>query len=417
MGKIDKAIRSQFSIGAKNILVGMVAQKLSAAEVDRAKELASEFIEMNSSSDKSASDFFDRFGIEFNESDFEELEKKTSKYISRIPAIVQDLNGRIAKSTLRTFKLAWPEQEALEAAALTEFHRRLHTRWSGGLSLLRMLHFMVRDLGNERAKKNKRRKNDRLLSDVLLRLHARGCQVADEAITLLSSGFADGAMARWRTLYEIVVVATVISEFGEEIALRYIAHTAIENKAGMDLYLKSYAEAGEKRFSKKQQAIVQKEYERVVATYGKSFVAPYGWAAKHLGLSKPIFSNLEFVAKSAETRSTYKMASYNVHASAHGIVHRLGVYDAEKLIIAGASNAGLSVPAQNVAISLVQLTQLLLGKRLSIDETSFLKMLVLLSAEIGEKFCRVEATLKRDEQALKQKAGTRPRGQTKETAN
>ena len=51
---------------------------------------------------------------------------------------------------------------------------------------------------------------------LLIRL-VRACQVTDEIICLLENGFADGAMARWRTLHEIAVVAVVISQHGENL--------------------------------------------------------------------------------------------------------------------------------------------------------------------------------------------------------
>ncbi|WP_224497072.1 DUF5677 domain-containing protein [Bradyrhizobium septentrionale] len=47
-------------------------------------------------------------------------------------------------------------------------------------------------------------------------LHARSCQITQEIIWLLSGGFADAAMARWRTLREATAVASLIGEHGED---------------------------------------------------------------------------------------------------------------------------------------------------------------------------------------------------------
>jgi hypothetical protein len=74
------------------------------------------------------------------------------------------------------------------------------------------------------------------LQSILTRLLARGCQVSDEIISLLENGFADGAMARWRTLREIAVVATVIRRYGTDIGARYVDHQAVESKRKMDKY-------------------------------------------------------------------------------------------------------------------------------------------------------------------------------------
>src|SRR2546430_2394755 len=46
----------------------------------------------------------------------------------------------------------------------------------------------------------------------LIRLHARSCLVFSEVITLLRSGHASGAHARWRTLHEIAVVTFFLRE-------------------------------------------------------------------------------------------------------------------------------------------------------------------------------------------------------------
>lgn len=53
-------------------------------------------------------------------------------------------------------------------------------------------------------------------------IHGRGLQQFLEIITLMKNGFADGAYSRWRSLYELNIIASFISEYGEEIAEAYI---------------------------------------------------------------------------------------------------------------------------------------------------------------------------------------------------
>ena len=43
-------------------------------------------------------------------------------------------------------------------------------------------------------------------------------------------------MARWRTLYEVGVVATVIADAGDALAQQYIQHEIVESKLAMDEY-------------------------------------------------------------------------------------------------------------------------------------------------------------------------------------
>ncbi len=49
----------------------------------------------------------------------------------------------------------------------------------------------------------------------------RACQVYREIVCLAKHGFADGAFARWRTLYELAVIALFINEYGDTVAKSY----------------------------------------------------------------------------------------------------------------------------------------------------------------------------------------------------
>jgi len=70
----------------------------------------------------------------------------------------------------------------------------------------------------------------------MLRLHIRACQVTNEIIILLENGYADGAMARWRTLHEIATVAAVIAKFGDELAERYVHYQIVESTKALTAY-------------------------------------------------------------------------------------------------------------------------------------------------------------------------------------
>jgi hypothetical protein len=80
------------------------------------------------------------------------------------------------------------------------------------------------------------------LASALTRLHARACQVAAEILALMQHGFADGAMARWRTLHEIAVIATFLRDRGEVMAERYHASGVLDgHRAAID-FLRSLME-------------------------------------------------------------------------------------------------------------------------------------------------------------------------------
>jgi len=404
-------------------LEDLVARKLTALGVSSSKELAPKLIEHARSGNKekfiwedgnnTTEDIF----ISITDEDLAELKIKIQKFNDEeLPKIVGIVAEKSAAEIFVSLKQNWPQQHAWEQATVADFRDNLEARWGKGLNLLRMLVAMCLDLGAENLKLHSRSKKRREanLSNVLIRLHARACQVSAEIITLLENGFADGAMARWRTLHEIGVVATFITDFGEETAERYVAHQFVEAKAGMDDYSRSNIALGYEPLSKRSSAKILRDYEKVLQMYGKEFCSPYGWAAKDLRKKKPIFSDLEAAAGRALMRSHYKMASYNVHASAKGIFFRLGSLDPLS-IVAGASNAGLSEPAQNLAVSLTIITSLLFGPRWEFEDIVALKTLAKIRDEIPNAFIRAERKLQRDEnyhQKKRSEGKRRPSQQT-----
>ena len=62
-------------------------------------------------------------------------------------------------------------------------------------------------------------------------LQRRGCQVSAEIVTRLAAGFADGAMARWRTLFEIAVIVDILHGATAE---RHLDHSDVDAKRAAD---------------------------------------------------------------------------------------------------------------------------------------------------------------------------------------
>jgi hypothetical protein len=130
----------------------------------------------------------------------------------------------------------------------------------------------------------------------LLRLHVRACQITNEIIVLLENGFADGAMARWRTLHEVATVASVIAIHGEEMAERYVHHQVVEAYKGLIAYERDHVGLRFKPISKKESQRIRKAYAAAVRRFGTKFAEEYGWAAHHLALKgkeRVTFARLE----------------------------------------------------------------------------------------------------------------------------
>ena len=65
-------------------------------------------------------------------------------------------------------------------------------------------------------------------------LQRRGCQVSADIVTRLAAGFADGAMARWRTLFEIAVIVDILHGADDATAERYMDHSDVDAKRAAD---------------------------------------------------------------------------------------------------------------------------------------------------------------------------------------
>lgn len=106
-----------------------------------------------------------------------------------------------------------------------EFQNVFVNKWVCGLTMSQALRYICLDS----IKHTDSFEHDAYLLKSLRQLYVRSCQVYYEIFVLVSYGLADGAWARWRTLYELSVVATFISENGEDAARAYFKSANTNN--------------------------------------------------------------------------------------------------------------------------------------------------------------------------------------------
>ncbi len=344
------------------------------------------------------------------------LIEDTEKFIeNELPAILPKIVKSSAKIILKSLKADWAAQRGHDEERMAQFRENLLVRWQDAFDTLRMIYIISVEMGGEMAKSRRRSrsKKNKVLNDTLLRLHARACQVTFEVVTLMENGLADGAMARWRTLHEIVVVAELLVKHGEEMAVRYRAHEVVEAKRAMDRFVLFHEQLGYTPPSKRDVAETEKDYEAALNLYGDRFGSEYGWAAEHLKVKKPRMVDLEAAAGKAVMQSYYRMASYNVHASSKGIAFRLGLLDSAEspVMLAGASNAGFVEPARNAAADLVHITCLLGHGTAKFDRMIEWQILIQLRDELSPKLDKAHRDLEKSHKAqMKFEAEQRRRG-------
>lgn len=321
--------------------------------------------------------------------------------LEKIPDIIASSLDTVTASMTKDVKKRWREESWQFDAEIDRFRRGIKQRWGESISCLELLLHLSRELGKETFSKARKTKNRRYKREVLGRLHVRACQVTDEIIALLRCGFADGAMARWRTLHEICVVILLIGRSDEDLAQRYLDHEHIEIKAALDEYSRNADALGFEQPTTEEITQAAANFAAVVSTYGQEFKSPYGWAAKHLNIAKPILSDLESAVNRRAMRSYYKMASYNVHASTRGILFQLGNLGDSSIAVAGASNAGLDEPGQHTAFTLAAINSALLPKSPTLEASASLGTIINIRNSTADLFQKAGKRLLKDERSNK----------------
>jgi hypothetical protein len=341
--------------------------------------------------------------IAFTKEDSEEVVKRVEGFLENdLQDLILKTQEDIALRTFKTLKRRWSAESRRQKQEISEFRSRLYDRWRTGISKLHMLVTMSRELGdniNQDARQDTETSGSAIV-DVLTRLHARSCQVAEEVIVLLETGFANGAMDRWRTMHEIAVTAAFISNHGNECAQRYADHQIVESYRGAQEYDAVHARLGYEPIPPEKMDEIRKEYERVIQKYCKVFGGQYGWAANYLPGVNATFKEIEKATKIDYLRGHYRMASHGVHANPKGIFFSMTSMFPTEVLLAGPSNSGLADAGEGTALSLLMISATLLSLSPNFDHQVAIRMMGLLKDEIGTAFQKAHDRLYRDEEQL-----------------
>jgi len=328
--------------------------------------------------------------------------KKLSKIIKDVisktlPESAEELLNELKKTNSKMLRERRGHQ--------TGFESRLMRKWQKPVDLLEMFFVIALESGEEFNNEHRKEAatSQDFLFEALTRMHARGCQIFFEIMTLLKSGLADGAFARWRSLHELGVISFFLCKHGKSLAERYLAHTIIENYKEAVEYQKHCKRLGYKPLTKNQFQKLERDRDAVCAKYGDDFCYDYGWVPSDI-LADRTFKGIEESIKMDMWRPFYKMACINVHAGSKSLRFRLGLIQdnsLQEVLLAGPSNYGLADPAQNSAISLHQITTCLLTTKPTIERLITITAMQMLVREIGEAFCEVQFQIRKEEKILK----------------
>lgn len=270
------------------------------------------------------------------------------------------------------------------------FERRNCKRWKKSFARIDLVWAFAEEVGrvfNEQFRPEAVDAND-LNFEALTRQHGRGLLVAGEAIHLMKGGYAEGALSRWRTLHEILVVTMFIKKHGDDIAERYLLSAHFRSLEAAEQLNKYADRANLKPFTDEELKMFKATCANVSARLGQEMYAEFGWARPALSQRgekwKPRLEDLEASLGLDHWRPRYKWASQHAHAGHRHAHASLGLVEAQSdLILVGPSNSGMVDPLQLVAGHLWSLTATLLLSRETIETVILTNVMQYLANDVA----------------------------------
>jgi hypothetical protein len=346
--------------------------------------------------------------LTLDESDWAAVEAESERLGKNMEKHLLALSESLAPQLREHVLKQCPAEIRAETREVMAFRRRLGARWKWPFSLAHLVIGLSERMAPATLGTPPRRKIQpkTQLESVLRLLHARGVRIAKEVLTLLEAGYADGAMARWRTLHEVNVMAHFIQKNGEECALRYVAHEDVENFRGATRYSEFHERLGYEPLTESEEHSLKAAFDAATAKYGTEFARDYGWAEPWLGGKPSSFSTIEQIVSFDHLRPFYRLAGHSVHANPKGILFAL-THDHRDVLLLGPSNNGLADPGQNMGLSLTLLTSVLLPINPSLDTLVIMRVMTSLAQEAAEAWAECQARLDDEETHLRKAEGRR----------
>lgn len=247
-------------------------------------------------------------------------------------AFIQNIIKSLSDEDFEICKREASQRVGEEQQKDKKFKEIIERKWGSALKYSRMFYIMtlenaefyskfVSKLGDKETSPKKWR------YAAIRQIHGRGLQIYLEILELMLGGFADGAYARWRSMYELVVYAYFIRDCGEDVA-------------------KAFCYASESN----------DEYPDW-ANVSSQFTSSKGRKYKHVN-----FSMIEKKVNINEIWDKhYKLACRINHASPQATFKRLGNYpstDIQNIITVGRTDCGFEIPGEHSVISLFQLSSI-----------------------------------------------------------
>ena len=159
-----------------------------------------------------------------------------------------------------------------------------------------------------------------------------------EIYTLSLNGYADGAFARWRSLYENFVTIKLLIKLDEETSELFIKYqTIIKGKRVKDFNRLSVSNSSEDLKS------ILDEYEHLKSNYSEEFTTFNGWLYKNFTQREDrSFTKLSEFVGNSEWLFPYRMACDYMHCNSFSAFESIGMFNGQFPM--GPSEFGLAFP-------------------------------------------------------------------------
>ena len=236
---------------------------------------------------------------------------------------------------------------------------RVRSMWGETIDKLDFLRHIVVEWNSTAMKHREGVYSNQNTAFVLSRLVTRVYDVVGEIVVLIRSGFADGALARWRSLHELCVIAMFIGRCSGRCAAMYLEHCCIDE---LKLLETDKCSRTSKSINNKYDHYIRNlraQRKRLVKKYGPFFVSDYGWASVELGGIKPTFRDIENYVELDILRSGYRQANSTVHGGALATLTRIslgsGGIDSAEMPPAYGCEVALSYTASSLSMLVAEL--------------------------------------------------------------
>lgn len=300
-------------------------------------------------------------------------------------------------SLLELYEKGRLKQINKDLAAFRKKHQKLH---HDGLDLLLIfidLNITINNEMTDHFKVPEFPEPDKVKFVQLLLLHTKACQIINEVYTLVSSGYADAALARWRTLHETCVTFLCLYQSDTQTSQMYLDFQVVEKLKRAKLFNIHHETLKWKPIEAENVTALEKMSDKLHAAHGREFLKDYGWTINILQPGQRHFAGLETLSGLSYLRPFYQWANSKVHSGSEGIYDRLSfdsddILDIPRSILAGPTKYGLVDPVQFSTYSMLEMTSALVELVNKPEPKLMLEILKMLHDEIATSL--IESTNK-----------------------